>query len=210
MATIGSILGLLSGIPAIISGVDTVLGVFRGGAPSQAQALTAGQAALLSGGTAGRVLSTGTSVGPIGALAGGGFQTAVEVGTALAPIVAQRLGVPVPAFLQQEAAAGRAGVAGGVRTVTRRQLILMTARSFSPGATAKKIIRSAKECGIELAAATFGLNVLDVCFLLAQPVSRRSRGISAADMRRTRSTIRKVSTIQRQLKALSGPIRRRA
>ncbi len=98
----------------------------------------------------------------------------------------------------------------GVRTMTRRQLILAQARAASPGATAKKIIRSARECGIDLAAATFGLNVLDVCFLIAQPPTRRSRGISAADMRRTRATIRKVTTIQHQLKDLSGPIRRRS
>lgn len=202
--TISSVLAGLSLIPEIISGVDTVFGLVRGGgAPAQA-GITAGQAALLSGGTAGRTLSTGTSVGPVGSLAG----TLVEVGIAAAPIVAQRLGVPVPAFLQQEAAAGRAP--GGVRTMSRRQFILAVARQSSPGATAKKIIRSAKECGIELAAATFGLSLLDVCFLLAQPASRRSRGISAADMRRTRSTIRKVTTIQRSLKALSGPIRRRA
>ncbi len=200
-----SFLGALSGIPSIISGVDTVFGLFRGGGSAQAQ-VTASQAALLSGGTAGSVLSTGTSVGPIGALAGGGFQTALQVGTALAPIVAERFGVPVPAFLQQEAAAGRA--AGGLRTVTRRQLILMTARAANPGATSKKIIRSARECGIELAAATFGLNVLDVCFLIAQPPTRRSRGISAADMRRTRSTIRKVHTISRQLIALKPATRR--
>ncbi len=189
----------------LLAGVDTVMGLARS-LPSPAQAgITASQAALLSGGTAGRTLSTGTSVGPIGALAGS-FQTAVDVGTALAPIVAQRLGVPVPAFLQQEAAAGRA--AGGVRTVTRRQLILMTARAANAGATAKKIIRSARECGIELAAATFGLNVLDVCFLIAQPPTRRSRGISAADMRRTRSTIRKVHTISRQIVALKPATRR--
>ncbi len=203
MAPISTVLGVLSGIPSIISGVDTVLGLFRGGGGAQA-AVTQTQAALLSGGTAGRTLSTGTAVGPVGSLAG----TLIDVGIAAAPIVARAVGVPVPAFLQQEAAAGRVG-GGGVRTVSRRQLILMTARSLSPGATAKKIIRSAKECGIELAAQTFGLSVLDVCFLLAQPASRRSRGISAADMRRTRSTIRKVTTIQQSLKALSGPIRRR-
>lgn len=188
--------------------VGTVVDLISGSQSSAQAAVTAGQAALFSGGTAGPTLSTGTSVGPIGALAGGGFQTAVEVGTALAPIVARQLGVPVPAFLQAEAAAGRAA-GGGVRTVSRRQMILMQARAVSPGSTAKKIIKAAKDCGIELAAQTFGLSVLDVCFLLAQPVSRRSRGISAADMRRTRSTIRKVATIQRQLKALSGPVYRR-
>ncbi len=199
--------GVATNLSPVLAGIDTVFGLARS-LPTPAQAgITPSQAALLSGGTAGRVLSTGTSVGPVGALAGS-FQTAIDVGTALAPIVAREIGVPVPAFLQQEAAAGRA--AGGVRTVTRRQLILMQARAANPGATAKKIIRSARECGIELAAATFGLNVLDVCFLIAQPPTRRSRGISAADMRRTRSTIRKVHTISRQLTALKPAARRKS
>ncbi len=202
MAALTTVLGGMSLVPEIIGGVNTVLGLFRGGGSPAQAGVTAGQAALLSGGFAGRTLATGTAVGPQGALA-----TAIEVGTAIAPIVARRVGVPVPAFLQQEAAADRAR--GGVRTVTRRQLILMTARAANPGATSKKIIRSARECGIELAAATFGLNALDVCFLIAQPPTRRSRGISAADMRRTRSTIRKVHTISRQIVALKPAAIRR-
>ncbi len=204
MAAISAILGALSLADEIVGGVNTVMGLFRGG-PSTARSLTAGQASLLSGGTAGRVLSTGTSVGPVGGLAGGGFQRAVDIGRQVAvtalPLIT---GSPVPEFLQREVAAQ-----GGVRTMSRAQFILAAARAASPGATRKKIVKAAKDCGIELAAATFGLSVIDVCFLLAQPPSRRSRGISAADMRRTRSTIRKVNTIQQSLKALSGPIRRR-
>lgn len=203
MAAISSILGGLSLVDELIGGVNSVIGLFRGGGTQAQAGVTAGQAALLSGGTAGRVLSTGTSVGPVGTLAGGGFVRAAEI---LAPVAAQAI---LPAVQRVAGVPAFAQAAGGVRTVTRRQLVLMTARAFSPGATTKKIIRSAKECGIELAASTFGLSILDVCFLLAQPASRRSRGISAADMRRTRSTIRKVTTIQNQLKALSGPIRRR-
>ncbi len=209
MGAISAILGGLTLAPEIIGGVNSVLGLFRGG-PAQARTLTAGQASLLSGGTAGRVLSTGTSVGPVGGLAGGGFQRGVEVARQVAvtalPLIT---GSPVPAFLQQEVAAQRG--AGGVRTVTRRQLILMTARAANPGATAKKIMKAARDCGLELAAATFGLNVLDVCFLIAQPVSRRSRGISAADVRRTRSTLRKVWTISDSFQRLQHTtVRRRA
>jgi hypothetical protein len=203
-----SFLSGLSAVPSIISGIDTVFGLFKGGGSAQA-AVTANQAALFSGGAAGRVLSTGTSIGPVGALAGGSFQRGVDIAQQIAvtalPLIT---GSPVPAFLQQEVAAQR-GAAGGLRTVTRRQLILMQARAANPGATSKKIIRSARECGIELAAATFGLNALDVCFLIAQPPTRRSRGISAADMRRTRSTIRKVHTISRQLTALKPAVARR-
>ncbi len=93
---------------------------------------------------------------------------------------------------------------------TRKQLILRQAKAFAGGgATAKKIVKAARDCGIEIAAATFGLAVVDVCFLIAQPPRRRGRGISAADLRRTRSTIRKVHNIQHDLAHLKGPIRRR-
>ncbi len=185
--------------------IEGVVGLISGSQPSAQAAVTSSQAALLSGGTAGRVLSTGSSVGPVGALAGAfDLGTAVEVGRAVAPIVARRVGVPVPAFLQQEVAAGR----GGIRTITRRQGILMAARAANPGATSKKIIRSARQCGIELAAATFGLDVLDVCFLIAQPATRRSRGISAADIRSVSRTARKFSTLQHNLSHLCGPTRR--
>ncbi len=206
LSTLGSLLGSVSTADNIF---NAVTGLFSGSQPSAQAAVTTRQAQLLSGGFAGPTLSTGTSVGPAAIQA---LTTAAQIGgpplARLAlPAVARIAGqVPVPQFLQQEAAAGRAG---GVRSVTRRQLILMQARAFNPGATAKKIIKAAKDCGIELAAATFGLNVLDVCFLLAQPPSRRSRGISAADMRRTRSTIRKVHTIQRQLTAIKPAARRK-
>ncbi len=94
---------------------------------------------------------------------------------------------------------------------TRRGIILANARAFNPGATSKKIIRSARQCGLELAAATFGLTVLDVCFLIAQPPTRRARGISAADLRRTRATVRKVHNIEADFRewCKPGPVRRR-
>ncbi len=179
----------------------------RFGGPSQAP-VTVAQAQLLSGGSAGTVLSQGTAVGPPQ------FAQPVEagVGSLVAPIGALA-GTVIRRVAGPAAVVGAIGTVltggDGARPMSRRQVILAQARAASPGATAKKIIRSARECGIELAAATFGLNVLDVCFLIAQPPTRRSRGISAADMRRTRSTIRKVTTIQHQLKDLSGPIRRR-
>lgn len=185
--------------------VRDVVGLISGATPSVANATVPGGGAGLAGGTAvTRAISASTAVGPsigaIGSLAGGTFIQAV------APIAATAARGAISAVL---APTPGTSATGGVRTVTRRQLILMTARATNPGATAKKIIRSARECGIELAAATFGLNVLDVCFLIAQPPTRRSRGISAADMRRTRSTIRKVHTISRQLTALKPAARRK-
>ncbi len=194
--------------PVAGAAVGLIGGLISGSTPS-VSAITAAQQGALSGGFGGPVTSTGTSVGP-----GIVFGQPVEAGLGGAVVRA------VPRVIAAVTGAGAVevgsrmllGPAPPPRTSgmpTRRQLILGQARAFSPGATAKKIVRSARQCGIELSAATFGLSVLDVCFLIAQPASRRARGISAADLRRTRSTLRKVANIQHDLGHLKSPIRRR-
>ncbi len=217
--TLGDAVAAAAGIasifnPAIGAGIGIVGGLIGGSTPS-VQGITAAQQASLSGGFGGPVTSGGTSVGPQIDLFPQPIDAGFGTGVARVAQALPRLAPPISPFLSapgREVARvplGPAPPAGG-KLPTKRQAILSQARFFSPGATAKKIIRSAKECGIELSAATFGLTVLQVCFLIAQPPTRRSRGISAADMRRTRSTIRKVTNIQRDLKQLSGPIRRRS
>ncbi len=207
MVALAAVLGGLSALPSIVAGVDSVVTAFGAAFGGRAPESTFGSGEF--GGAFPPVSTSGfTSVGPeVGVQTAGGLVTALPrilqtaTGSALgSAVVNQFLGDRVPL--------GPAPPAGGQR-VTKRQAILSQARFFSPGATAKKIVRSAKQCGIELAAATFGLTVLQVCFLIAQPPTRRARGISAADLRRTRSTIRKVGNIQRDLKRLSGPIRRK-
>ncbi len=214
--TVPTILGAITLIPEIAKGVETVFGLakdFLGGGTKPTTAvsnITSGLATQLRGGgvAPGRA-STGTSIGPI-------IEGAGAVLTALPPIISaiQQTRSPVPAtgfgspFGQQGIAMPAAS--NGVRTMTQKQFILATARANNPGATAKKILRSARECGIELAAATFGLNVLDVCFLIAQPPTRRARGISAADLRRTRATVRKVHNIEADFREwCKTPARRR-
>ena len=199
--TIRSITGAI--VPAV-GIVNSVVDLISG---SRASVQPAGIGVAASPGFPGAPIA-GTSVGPQAIQAGFGGTLVAPVG-ALAGTLIRRVAGPAAVVgalgtIAQDIVGGN-----GARPTTRRAQILAVARSNNPGATAKKIIRSARECGIELASATFGLNVLDVCFLIAQPPTRRSRGISAADMRRTRSTIRKVTTIQHQLKSLSGPIRRR-
>ncbi len=76
------------------------------------------------------------------------------------------------------------------RPVSRHQQIVMFAKQFNPGATARKIVRSAKECGIEITAGTFGLTILDVCFLIGNQPRRRGKGISAANMRNCNRVLR--------------------
>ncbi len=194
-------------LPEIVKGVDTVFsavkGAFAGGGTVPATAVSnvvsgSGIGAVVRGAQA----SPGTSVGPM-----------VEVGLAvLPPIIAavQQARAPAGLTVGQPQTVARQVVGSGLQTMTRKQFILATARAANPGATAKKILRSARECGIELSAATFGLNVLDVCFLIAQPPTRRSRGISAVDLRRTRSTVRKVHNIEADFREwCKTPVRRR-
>ena len=78
--------------------------------------------------------------------------------------------------------------------------ILAQARAASPGATKRKIIAAARHCGMENAAAMFGISTTDVCKVVVAGAGRRSRGITAADLRRTNSTIRKLHTVKSNLK----------
>jgi len=79
--------------------------------------------------------------------------------------------------------------------------ILQRARESSgQRVTKNKIIDSAKFCGIELTADTFGISESDVCKVIVAGRSRRRRGISAADVRRTKRTLRFVRTIRADFK----------
>lgn len=84
-----------------------------------------------------------------------------------------------------------AGVVGGVMSLfggngDNVSEILRQARDNVRGATKNKIITAAKACGIELAAQTFGLSTSQVCQIIVAGRSRRRRGVSAADVRRTK------------------------
>ncbi len=206
---LGQVAGGLSLIDDVIDAGKSVFNMIagRGGAAPSSTAVTNVAPSGSGIGAIVRSAGAGTSVGPV-------IGRAIDVGlTVLPPIIAaaqQQRSIPVPAAgLPQDLRGGFAPVAGGPRVMTRKQFILATARANNPGATSKKILRSARECGIELSAATFGLNVLDVCFLIAQPPTRRARGISAADLRRTRATVRKVHNIEADFREWCKPTARR-
>lgn len=94
--------------------------------------------------------------------------------------------------------------AAGVGTVVTMGELLKIARENSGRRVTSKIIRdSVRVCGIEVTAATFGLSTEDICRIAVTTGRRRSRGISAVDLRRTRSTIRKVHNITHDLRALT-------
>lgn len=87
----------------------------------------------------------------------------------------------------------------------RLQTILAAARQSTGGpVTRNNIIDAAKVCGLEVAAQTFGLSVENVCFVVVKGRSRRRRGISAADIRRTKRTIRFVKSLRKDLMAVKG------
>ncbi len=207
MVALSSVLGAITALPSIVSGVESVIGAFGG---SPASGITAAQQGALSGGFGGPVTSTGTSVGPpvidvTGGVGQAGFGGAViPAARAVIPRILPALGAGAIAETGARMLLGPAPPPR-TQTMTRKQFILATARAFQPGATTKKIIRTARQCGIELAAGTFGISITDVCFLISTPPTRRSRGISAADVRRTRATMRKVNA----LKNLCPPARRR-
>ena len=75
---------------------------------------------------------------------------------------------------------------------------------------ASRILEIARVCGLEIAAETLGVDVSVICRVVLERRRRRSRGISAADLRRTSSTIRKINTMSRRLSELCGPVRRRS
>ena len=104
------------------------------------------------------------------------------------------------------AAAGLGGAVMGAIFGTGEESvgdILRQAReSFGRGVTKNKIINAAKFCGIESAAETFGLAPTQLCKIIVSGRSRRRRGISAADIRRTRRTLRTVKSIRADLKSI--------
>jgi len=190
--------------------VELVTGAVRGLAGAISDRISSpGTAAVVA--TGGPGFPGAAPVALPGVMAGGDV-TPIEAGggfSGIGPVIGQVAGTIIRRVAGPAAVIGGAelvfgGGGGGAVPTTRKQIILATARANNPGATSKKIIRSARQCGLELAAATFGLNVLDVCFLIAQPATRRSRGISAADLRCVSRTARKFDTLQHNLSHLKG------
>ena len=143
-----------------------------------------------------------------------------SVGTAISGGLAQAFGAPsaspitpaggiIPASIAAGPMAALARLppmAGALATGGLGILAEILARAKSNTGrrvTKREIIQAAKSCGIELTAQSMGISEIDVCRVIAAGAPRRRRGISAADMRRTRSTIRKVNTIRKDLKQLA-------
>ena len=163
----------------------------------------------------------GFSIG--GFLGGGGAQI---LGGLAGGVLGGPVGASVGASLGGAVGRGFAGTTGGSVSPTVQQARLPTIRfpgqiGFGIGVTVAELLRRSREatgrpvssriiresvrvCGIETTASAFGLSETDICRIAVSTGRRRARGISASDLRRTRSTIRKVGSIRKQLTALGA------
>lgn len=99
------------------------------------------------------------------------------------------------------AAVGR-GMFGLIRSATGRiSGVRLGSGTF---VSRKKMVALAKRVGIEAAAIALGITVVSLAEAIATTPTRRRRGISAADIRRTRSTLRKVCVLTNDLKTVTG------
>lgn len=155
----------------------------------------------LIGGPAGAVLGAGISAGfqPAAFAAGTPpFSRPSQVG---------------PTVRRTAALVPRAVVRGGVALLAGAGVIaelfrVSRERTGNP-INRQKVVDAVKHCGIELAAELFQLSETEICQIVISKGRRRARGISAADLRRTRSTIRKVHNIAHDLQRLKAPAVRR-
>ena len=92
------------------------------------------------------------------------------------------------------------GFGGGNGSPGRLRSILNAAsQSAGKRITSKAIVASVKSIGIEATADALGISTTDVAFVFVARRRRHARGISASDLRRTKSTIRKVRSIEKSL-----------
>jgi len=94
-------------------------------------------------------------------------------------------------------------IIGGAIIGAIAQILAEARQNTGRPVSARKIRDAAKFCGLETAASMFGLTVEQVCQVVIAK-TRRRRGISASDLRRTRSTIRKINTMRKSLKKLGA------
>jgi len=144
--------------------------------------------------------------GPVGAIIGGGITagfgpSTVQPGSSVGPTVS-------PAALPAIVTGGRAAVALAMTAAgVIAELLLRATNNTGRRVTKRQVIDSVRVCGLETTAGMFGLSVAEVCQIVISKRRRRARGISAADLRRTRSTIRKVHNISHDLRALVPRVR---
>jgi hypothetical protein len=120
-------------------------------------------------------------------------RAAVTAGSRLLGPVGAAVGVGTMAYSAYQAFSGGNGHSSPMGD------ILAQARGNVRGATRKKIYQAARHCGLDVAAQTYGLDPMQVCQVVAAGYPRRARGVSAADIRRARGTLRKIRSFDKAL-----------
>lgn len=166
--------------------------------------------------------SVGSVLGAVGNVASG-FQSVKNIfspAKAPAPVVQQTrfTAPPVPPLPPRKPAQPTGAVPGqpwwpfggssqaGCRTMTNLRYINEVRKSQDPCAkniTYKALMEMARWCGLVQTAENLGVTTEVVCNAIMERPRRRARGISAADLRRTRSTIRKIAGMRKDLRALA-------
>lgn len=184
--------GLLGGAPGAVLGTAISAGL----APSQPATVVGRQVTPTQ-----QIPQATTSIVPVPvnvpSFAGGGFR---EFGTEGFGVQRRRVGTLAPLVGAVGRMVGPALAFGAGAVV--QEILQQSREAVGRGVTRNKIIKAAKVCGIGTAAATFGLSESQVCRVIVAGGTRRRRGISAADIRRTKRTLRFVRTIKKDLKAV--------
>lgn len=176
------------------------------------------------------------SGGPVGAIIGGAAglfggsrsrpapaPVARQISTAMVPIAPLRA-VSTGGLARRAALdigptgpfSGATGMFGGeLQTIELCRTVKATPLAMIQKASGRRVshrqlMQIVRVCGIDFAAESLNVDARIICQAIVTRRSRRSRGISAGDLRRTRSTIRKINNMASQLAQLAGPARRRS
>lgn len=144
--------------------------------------------------------------GPAGAIIGAGISAGFGPSTTQ-PSQRGPTAVALPAVVAPGMARGAIALAMTAAGVIA-EMLLRASNNTGRRVTKRQVIDAVKFCGIGTAAGMFGLSESEICTIVIAKKRRRARGISAADLRRTRSTIRKVHNISHDLRALVPKVRR--
>lgn len=104
--------------------------------------------------------------------------------------------MPVPASMP-----GATPTAAGVGAMARgaaagvRMILAKASAWLGRRVTRKNVVALTKRIGIEATAVALGLTIFEVATVIATTPARRARGISAGDVKRTKRTLRKLSSL---------------
>ena len=133
-------------------------------------------------------VSSVRTIGPVDPF--GPFVDNMQAGTGVSQVALRLPGAAVGGF-----AAARGAISA---------LLKLASMKIGRRMTRASAVSLVKRIGIEAAALALGLSIVEMASIVASAPSRRSRGISASDVKRTKRTLRKINSIACQLKETVG------